>query len=129
MKYSRIITFIFLFIFTFSFSQNIGKKSTLIKEIEGITISYEKINNNSDCIFHIDNQSGNSAILSWDIKIYYSETDSKEIHKEYESSAFTKEDKSLFADSKSNTKNTQTSIIDRAIVKIEIHNFEFKSVP
>ena len=126
MLYSKITTIILLFTFSYSFSQESERKSTIMKQIEGITVSYEKVNHKSDYIFHIDNQSGNSAILSWDAKIYYSETDSKEIHKEYTSIAFTKVDKSLLEESKANY-NNKTTIQGKPILKLEIHNFKFKS--
>ena len=127
MLYSRISTFLLIFIFSYSFSQEANKKSTLIKKIEGITISYVKINNGSDYIFHINNESGNTAIISWDVKIYYSETNSKEIHKEYKSLAFSKEERPLLQISKTDNNKSLFLKSNKKIERIEIHNFEFKA--
>ena len=126
MIYTRILIIILFFSFLSTFSQEINKNSTIIKQLEGVTVSYT--NSGSDCIFHINNRSGNPVKLSWDTKVFYSETDSKEIHKEYIIPPYTNEKKSLLRASNVGNNLGFAKGANGTITRIEIHNFDFKGV-
>ncbi len=81
MKASNFFILVFVFSFLFSFSQELQKNETLVKRLEGVSFSYSKLNDGSDYVFTINNTSGNAVKLVWDVKIFYTELNSEEIHK------------------------------------------------
>ena len=128
MTYSRILIISLFFSFLTASSQEISEKNTLIKQLEGIKVSYSKVDGGKDYMFHFVNKSANAAMVSWDVKIFYSETDSKEIHKIYKVPAHSKKNKALLGNSNISEEVQLLKTTSQPIIRIEIHNFDFKGI-
>ncbi len=125
MKFSTFIIIVLVLSFSTSFSQELQKNETLVKQLEGVSFSYSKLNDNSDYIFKINNTSGNAVKLEWDVKLFYSETNSIELHKVQitepgDASKVSAVGKTL---GKSNNQSQYSS--RKGIKRIEIHNVKF----
>lgn len=128
MYHSRLIIIVLLFSFFYSFSQETNQKEVLVKKIEGVMVTYSSVNEDSDYVFNINNESGNAVQLTWDVKIFYSEIDSKEIHKTVKVDPHSKKRVySLDSPKAQKTLNLEPSTLKK-IIRIEVHNFDFKGL-
>jgi len=128
MIYSRLITVLFLFIVLTSFSQEKANKEVLVKNIESVKILYSITNNNTDCVFSINNNSGNTIKFTWDVKVFFSEFDSKEIHKEV---IVEPGDRVKISSLNGLTTNDESNLQmkgKKTISQIEVHNVDFKGL-
>ncbi|MBN2668437.1 MAG: hypothetical protein JXR60_04330 [Bacteroidales bacterium] len=121
----RLLLFIVLLSFTFSLSaQSKIVKEVVVKQIEGTQVVYSFNENNSDVVFRVNNSSLNAMEISWDVKVFYSETESVMIHK------------TAFIDAKENKQITISRELSsdelaskkKRIQSIEVHNFTYKGI-
>ena len=103
------------------------QKEVLIQQLEGVNFSYSFSDDNSNCVFHITNSSGNAMKITWDVKLFFSnENNCKEIHKEF--TALPQTDIKIDAVNKTKVLDISQSSETKGISNIEIHNVKFKAV-
>jgi hypothetical protein len=122
MKLKLTIIFALLIISQLLFSQN--QKMTLVQNTEGVAVSYY-IYEKSDCFFYIDNSSNNAVQIEFDVKIFFSNNESKEIHKKIQVNPLSKKKESAIKAKKKPLALTQSSPI---IQKVEVHNVKFSGI-
>jgi hypothetical protein len=128
MHFFKLLLFVFILSTLSAFSQESMQKETIVKKLEGVIVTYSEINGGADYVFNVNNTSGNTVELEWDVKVFFTESDSKELHKSVVVEPQNKTKIYTLRNLNEQKGQLAQAINTRKIKKIEVHNLKFKGL-